>query len=58
MKCPYNITLELVSQDTYTHEDGNVTFHQQKLIEKHEFTDCLQEECAAWDGRCRYNERG
>jgi hypothetical protein len=56
MKCPYTVDIEQISQDTYTYEDGQTTFHENKLIEKRSFVDCLESECAVWvDGRCNYN---
>jgi hypothetical protein len=57
MKCPYAVNVEQISQNTYTYEDGQNTFHQHKLIENRKFVECLKEECAVWvDGRCNYNQ--
>ncbi len=57
MKCPYAADIEQVYQDTYDYEDGQTVCHQNKLVERRTFVDCLQDECAVWvDGRCRYNQ--
>lgn len=57
MMCPYNImTIEQVNQDRYDYSDeGYNTFHEHKMIENRVFTECLKENCGAWDGaRCCY----
>jgi hypothetical protein len=57
MKCPYTVDIEQISQDTYTYEDNQTTFHQNKLIKRREYINCLESECAVWiDGRCNYNQ--
>jgi hypothetical protein len=58
MKCPYACNAHQVNQNRYEYdEDGRNTFHEHKLVEKKQFLDCLQEECAVWiDGRCNYNQ--
>lgn len=58
MKCPYNIKIEQINQNTYEYnQDSNVEVHSHKLLENRIFTECYKEECGAWqDGKCRYKE--
>lgn len=57
MKCPCtvgNTTQFNVNRYSYD-EDGNITKHVHRLNEQHELTECLQEECVAWEGgNCQY----
>lgn len=54
MKCPYEVTLEQVTQTRYEYnEAGQVTLAETKLIEKHPFVDCQTTNCAAFvNGAC------
>lgn len=57
MKCPYTVDQVIqINVNRYKFdENGNCTSHQHKLVEQRGLTDCLREECAAWqDGRCQY----
>ena len=55
MKCPYLRKMEQVEQHKYDREDGQVDFEECKVVYVEVHTECIGEECGAWeDGKCRY----
>lgn len=61
MKCPYMqsglIHSEKLEHDLISEETGVTKGHKVVITEKFVYSDCLQEECAAYhDGKCCYKK--
>ena len=56
MKCPYAVDRHCVSQTKFEYdEDGAEIFRQTVEHNTAAFTECLREDCGAWqNGRCGY----
>lgn len=55
MKCPFETTSTQCLQGINEYnESGLCTSYEHTLIEKHDFIDCLQEDCACFEnGKCK-----
>ncbi len=56
MKCPYNIDIKQSNCDKYIYDDDGKNVQRNHILkEERTFTECLKENCGAYqDGKCNY----